>query len=177
VSFWAKWKTGRTRELWQRALREHSSPREIGWSLAIGVFSGCTPFLGLHMWIALALATVFRKNRLWAFVGSRVSSSLVFVGIAIASIELGHRLRSGVWLPLAPREALAHARGFLFAVGRWLVHGGRQSLDPSESSSHDVAYFVDWLVGAFVVGCALAATIGQAGYRIARRRESQRRPA
>lgn len=68
----------RTRELWERAKREHSTPREVGWSVGVGLFCGCTPFLGLHMWIALGLASPFRLNRLWAFLGSRVSSNVIF---------------------------------------------------------------------------------------------------
>jgi uncharacterized protein (DUF2062 family) len=126
----------RARGLWRRALKEHSSPREIGWSVALGVFAGCSPLLGLHMWIALALATLFRVNRLWAFVGSRVSSNVLFAWIAFAEIELAHRLRTGGWAPLAPREALAH---------------GRQLL-------------TDWFVGATFVGAALGAALGVAAY-------------
>lgn len=129
------------RDLWRRARREHSSPREMGWSVAVGVFSGCTPFLGLHMWIALALATVFRLNRLWAFIGSRVSSNIVFVWIAFAEIELAHRARTGSWAPLAPRDALAH---------------GRQ-------------LFGDWLLGSLAAGLVLGALFGVLAYFTARR--------
>jgi uncharacterized protein (DUF2062 family) len=132
----------RIRSLWQRALAEHSSPREIGWSVALGVFSGCSPFFGLHMWIALALATLFRVNRLWAFVGSRVSSNVFYAWIAFAEIEIAHRLRTGVWAPLAPREALAQ---------------GRQLL-------------TDWFLGALLVGAALGAALGVVAYVAMRRR-------
>jgi uncharacterized protein (DUF2062 family) len=105
------------------------------------VFSGCTPFVGLHMWIALALATIFRKNRLWAFVGSRISSNVFFVWIAFVEIELGHRLAAGTWVPLAPREALSHGRELLLA----------------------------WLLGSAIVGGVLAPIAGVAGYLAMRR--------
>jgi len=93
------------------------------------------------MWIALALATVFRLNRMWAFVGSRVSSNVFFVWIAFIEIELGHRLAAGTWVPLVPREALAH--------GRELV--------------------LDWLLGAAIVGSVLAAIGGVVASVVARR--------
>jgi uncharacterized protein (DUF2062 family) len=133
------WK--RTRDLWERAKREHSTPREVGWSVAVGVFSGCTPFIGAHMWIALGLATVLRLNRLWAFLGSRVSSNVLFVWISFAEIELAHRARTGEWAPVQPEQVLEH---------------GRQ-------------LFGDWLLGAAVLGAALAAALGLTAYLAAKR--------
>ncbi len=131
----------RARDLWERAKREHSSPSEVGWSVAVGVFSGCTPFLGVHMWIALGLATVLRLNRLWAFLGSRVSSNVLFVWIAFSEIEVAHRVRTGAWAPLAPADALDHGREL----------------------------FGDWLLGALAVGSALAALLGAVAYFLSRR--------
>ena len=109
--------------------------------MAIGVFCGCTPFLGLHMWLALGLATIFRLNRLWAFLGSRVSTSVVFAWIAFSEIELAARLRSGAWMPLSPANILDHG---------WRLTG-------------------DWLMGTVVVGSALAALLGTLAYLAARR--------
>jgi uncharacterized protein (DUF2062 family) len=133
------WK--RTRELWERARREHSTPREVGWSVGVGVFCGCTPFLGLHMWLALLLASVLRLNRLWAFLGSRVSTNLLFVWIAFSEIELAHRLRAGTWAPLAPSEVLAQ---------------GKQ-------------LFGDWALGTPLIGGPLAVILGLMAYASARR--------
>jgi uncharacterized protein (DUF2062 family) len=140
----------RAGDLWQRALNERSSPSEIGWSIGIGVLAGCTPLVGLHMWMALALATLLRKNRLWAFVGSRVSSSVFLAFIAFAEIELAHRVRVGGWAQLAPREALAHGRELL----------------------------VDWFLGSALVGPVLACVLGGAAYLAVRRwpRLTLRRP-
>jgi uncharacterized protein (DUF2062 family) len=136
----------RVRALWRLARREHSTPREIGWSVAIGVFCGCTPFIGAHMFIALGLATVFRLNRLWAFVGSRLSTSVVLYLIAFCEIELGHKLRHGVWAALQWREVLRH--------------GGQ--------------LFGDWLVGSVLVGGVLAALLGTLAYGMTLRRQRAR---
>lgn len=122
----------------------------MGWSVAVGVFCGCTPFLGLHMWLALGLATVFRLNRLWAFLGSRVSISLVMPWLAFSEVEVAHRLRTGAWMPLAPSEVVGQGRHLLG----------------------------DWLLGALLVGSALAAVLGLLAYAIARRwRLTPRTPA
>jgi uncharacterized protein (DUF2062 family) len=134
--------TQRARELFERATREHSTPREVGWSVGIGVFCACTPFLGLHMWMALLLATGLRVNRLWAFLGSRASIGPLFPGIAFCEIESAHRLRTGAWASLAPREALAHGRALL----------------------------TDWLVGTALIGSALAVAAGLLAYAWATRR-------
>jgi hypothetical protein len=137
--------SARGRRLWQRAKQEHSSPREVGWSVAVGVFCGCTPFIGFHMWLALALATLLRLNRLWAFLGSRISTNVIFAWLAYSEIQCAHRLRTGAWLPLSPRDALA--QGHVFG---------------------------DWLVGSGLVGAALAAIFGLSAYVLARRWQSSR---
>jgi uncharacterized protein (DUF2062 family) len=130
--------------VWERAKSERSSPREIGWSVAVGAFSGCTPFLGLHLWIALALATLLRLSRLWAVVGSRISFAPLFAGIAFCEIQSAHRLRTGAWVTLSPHDAVAHGRELL----------------------------ADWLLGAVVLGSALAAAVGFVVYLSARRWQS-----
>ena len=136
----------RARALWRLARREHSSPREIGWSVAVGVFCACTPFIGAHMWMALALATLLRLSRLWAFLGSRASLGVLFCLIAFAEIELGHKLRHGVWAVLPWRDVLRH--------------GGE--------------LFGDWLIGSVIVGGAAAGAAGLLAYGVAARRSRAR---
>ena len=131
----------RTREIVDRAKNEHATPHEVGLSVAVGAFSACTPFLGLHMWIALGLATVFRLNRLWAFLASRISIVPVYLWISFCEIELGHRLRAGEWLHVSAREALSRSK---------------------ELST-------DWAAGTALVGGFLAAALGLAAYACARR--------
>jgi uncharacterized protein (DUF2062 family) len=93
------------------------------------------------MWLALGLATVLRLNRLWAFLGSRISSNVILAWLAFSEIEIGHRLRTGAWAQLAPADVLAN---------------GRQLIG-------------EWLLGSVLVGAALAAALGLVAYAIARR--------
>jgi uncharacterized protein (DUF2062 family) len=112
----------RALEFFARARREHSSPPEIGFSVAVGVFSACTPLLGLHTWMALAAATLLRLNRLWAVLGSRMP---MFIWIAFCEIQVAHRLRSGAWASLAPSDVTSHGRQLLtdWIAGTVIVGG------------------------------------------------------
>jgi uncharacterized protein (DUF2062 family) len=139
----------RARDLWRRALREHTTPRELALSVGLGVFVGCTPFLGLHAGMALALATFFRVSRLWALIGSRVSFFLTLPWIVLAEIQVAHHLRTGAWAALSTRDAVDHAREWLF----------------------------DWWLGVVPVGTVLAVLFGALAYGVAAVRRRRPSPA
>jgi uncharacterized protein (DUF2062 family) len=122
----------RARALWSQLWSEHTTPREIGIAVASGVFIGCTPALGLHGWIALGVATVADLNRIWTWVGSRISNILILPWLVIAEIEIGHHLRFGGWLHLTKEEVMAR-RGKLL---------------------------VDWILGCIPVGIVAAVVLG-----------------
>jgi uncharacterized protein (DUF2062 family) len=131
----------RLRALWQLIRHEHATPREIGRAVAVGVFSGCTPAIGFHGWIAVGLATLLRLNRLWAFLGSRVCTFFLLPWIVLAEVELAHRLRTGAWAEVTVETVLRQAPGLL----------------------------VDWIAGAVIVGSVLAGVMGLVAYGVARR--------
>jgi uncharacterized protein (DUF2062 family) len=139
--------SARARALLHRALREHSSPRGIGHSVAVGVFAGCTP-VGLHAVIAVVLATALRANRLWALLASRVSILPVYLLIALGEVEAGHFVRTGKVVHLTASEAFAHR--------------------------YDV--LSEWLIGTLLVGSALAAAAGLLAYVVARAARAWQRP-
>lgn len=122
----------RGRTLWLLAKSERSSPREIGVAVGLGVFAGCTPAVGVHGWVAVGLATLFRKNRLWAWLGSRVSNFVLLPFIVWLEIDLAHRLRTG--------------EGVVFDRAHVLEQAG--------------ALMLDWCVGALLVGTVLGVLLG-----------------
>jgi uncharacterized protein (DUF2062 family) len=140
-----RWRS-RLRELWHRAKTERASPREIGLAIALGVFIGCTPALMVHGWIAVGLATLFKLNRLFAFLGSRVSNFLVLPWIVLAELQIAHKLRTGAFLEMTADEAIKQGPALL----------------------------LDWCLGTIPVGAALALVLGALAYAFARRRESRR---
>jgi uncharacterized protein (DUF2062 family) len=135
----------RGRRLLRRVVDERSAPHEIGKSVGVGVFAGCTPF-GAHAAVALGLATAFRLNRLWAFLASRAAIFPVYLAIAFAEIEAGHLVRTGAWAHLRPAEAFAR----------------RYELT------------TDWVIGTLLVGVALGMVAGLIAYACARRWQKPR---
>lgn len=131
------------RNLWDRARREHSSPREIGFSVAVGAFVACTPLVGFHLGLAFAFATILKLNRIWAMIGSRLSTTPIFLVTTFGEIQLAHRLRTGSWVPMGLHQALAQAPE--------LVR--------------------DWAIGSVIVGAAVAAVAGLVAATLARRWE------
>jgi uncharacterized protein (DUF2062 family) len=131
------------RNLWQRAKDEHSSPREVGLSVGVGAFIACTPLVGFHLWLALAFATILRLNRLWAMIGSRLSTTPIFLLTTFGEIQLAHRLRTGHWAAMTVHQALARGPELL----------------------------IDWAIGSVIIGAAVAAIAGLAATALARRWE------
>jgi uncharacterized protein (DUF2062 family) len=145
VRAWLRRWWGRAVALWHRAKNEYATPREIGVAFAMGAFVSCTPLIGFHVWIALGLATVFRLNRLFAFLGSRVGNSLILAWVVLAEIEIAHRLRTGAFIPLTARDALAQGPSLL----------------------------LDWCLGTIPVGAAVALVVGALAYAVARLRDAR----
>jgi uncharacterized protein (DUF2062 family) len=133
--------------LWKLAKSERATPREIFWAVFVGVFAGCTPAVGIHGPLSLGLATLFRKNRLFAWLGSRISNMVFLPFIAISEIQLSHRVRTGDWLALDREHVLDKAHELL----------------------------LDWCLGTVPVGCALGLVVGAAAYWFATRRDRRRR--
>ncbi len=128
----------RLRDLWRRATTERATPRQVALAVGIGVFTGSTPAIGLHGWLAVGAATLLRLNRLYAFLGSRVSSPIVLPFIVLLEIELAHRVRCGVFIALTKGDVLTHAGGLL----------------------------LDWCLGTVPVGLALGVTFAAIGYGV-----------
>jgi uncharacterized protein (DUF2062 family) len=143
VRAWLRRWWGRAVDLWRKAKSEHATPREVGVAVAMGAFVGCTPLIGFHVWIALGLATLFRLNRLFSFLGSRVSNSIILAWVVLAEIELAHRVRTGTFVPLNAHDAIAQGRSLL----------------------------LDWCLGAIPVGIVVASIVGGLAYALARARD------
>jgi uncharacterized protein (DUF2062 family) len=145
VSFFRR-QWSRLKNLWHLAKNERASPKQIAWAVAVGAFSGCAPAPGFHGWIAVGLATLFRLNRLFAWIGSRISFFAVYPWIVIAEVEIAHRARTGEWVQISKETAVDQAGTLL----------------------------LDWCLGSIPVGLALGVLAGLAGYAWARRRDRRK---
>lgn len=136
----------RIKTLWTLAKNERASPKELAWAIAIGVFAGCTPAVGVHGWVALGLATLLRKNRLFCWIGSRISSVLILPWIVLAEVEVSHWLRTGSFVELHASDALDKAPTLI----------------------------LDWILGSIPVGLTLAALLGVLSFYAFRFRDRRR---
>lgn len=67
-------------------------PSKIALTFSIGLFIGMSPLLGLHTVLALAIAVVFRLNKLVILLGTYVTNPWTLVPIYTFSTILGARL-------------------------------------------------------------------------------------
>lgn len=139
------------KRLWALAKSERASPAEIFWAVFIGAFAGCTPAIGVHGPLALGLATLFRKNRLFAWLGSRISNMVFLPFIAYAEVQIAHRVREGTWatMSLEREHALEQAKELL----------------------------LDWCLGTIPVGIVIGGLCGGGAWLWARRRKPAATPA
>lgn len=136
----------KARALWIAAKEERATPREIAVAVALGVVAGSTPAVGLHTAVALGLATAFRKNRLFCWLGSRVANAFTLPFIALASVQLAHCVRTGTWVDVDRAHVLDRLPELV----------------------------LDWALGCIPVGGSLGVMMGALAYLWARRRDRRR---
>ena len=135
--------------LWKLAKSERATPREIGWAVGIGAFAGCTPALGFHGPVAMGLATLAKKNRLFAWLGSRVSNWVMLPFIMLAEVQVSKRIRTGAFVTLDRDNIVDQAPHLL----------------------------LDWCLGSLPVGAAMGVLMGLIAYAFAHRRDTRKRLA
>ena len=79
----------RFRALMRYLVHEKSSPGELGMAVALGVFWGCSPWIGFHWMLALYSSTRQHVNRIAAVAATNISFGPLTGVLAIASIWLG----------------------------------------------------------------------------------------
>jgi uncharacterized protein len=98
------------RQSWlERLLHLHDTPRRTAAAFAVGVFFSFSPFIGLQIICAFAIAFLFRLNRLAVFVGLNANLPWLlapwYVGTTMAAAWM-------MGVPV-PADFGAHVRGLL----------------------------------------------------------------
>ena len=137
------------KRVWQLAKSERATPREIGWAVGIGAFVGCSPAFGLRPWLALGIATLAKKNRLFTWLGSHTSNWLMAPFILLAEVQFSHRLRTGSFVVLDRENIVDRAPQLL----------------------------LDWCLGWLAVGGLIAVVMGFLAYGFAHWRDTRNRLA
>jgi hypothetical protein len=136
--------------LWKLAKSERATPPEIGWAVGIGAFVGGSPAFGVRPWLALAVATLAKKNRLFAWLGSHTTSNWVLSPfIILAEVQVAHRLRTGSFVVLDSHNVIDQAPHLL----------------------------LDWCLGWLLIGGAIGIAVGFTAYAFAHRRDRRKRVA
>ena len=76
----------------KKILSLDAHPGHISAGFAVGVFISFTPFFGLHTPLAIAMAFIFRINKVTCITGAWVNTPLTIVPILVASYNLGRFL-------------------------------------------------------------------------------------
>lgn len=135
---------------WRRLLRVRATPHEVALGCAAGVFAACTPFLGLQMALAGALAFLLRVNIPAALLGTFVGNPLSWPVIWSASYI------SGAWvLGHDPAQAAEHLSGSATALGATLMAPTPAALDTAVGNLTPI--LAPMLVGGLLIGLLAAA--------------------
>ena len=160
LSIWPRRSFNRSfRYFGKRILRFSGSPHAIALGFAIGIYSSCTPFIGLHIFIAVIFAWILKANIPAAAIGTAFATP--FIPAFFAST---------------------------YAVGRMVMHasGNDVALSFDEFSQHLRAWnfvelwdvFLQLLVGAALIGAICASLSYGVVYWITfrfRKRQAERR--
>jgi uncharacterized protein (DUF2062 family) len=79
----------------KRTLRLSGTPYAIAIGAAAGAFASFTPFMGFHIFIALAASWLLRGNLIAAALGTAIGNPLTFPFIWAATYQLGTVMKGG----------------------------------------------------------------------------------
>ncbi len=87
-SGWRRWRR-LLQYYYRRFLTLNDTPEAIARGLACGVFTGLFPVFGLQIVFGIALATVFRGNKIAAALGTWISNPLTSIPIFFCNFQVG----------------------------------------------------------------------------------------
>jgi uncharacterized protein (DUF2062 family) len=130
--------SNRVRRLLYELRTEGSSRRREAWAIGLGLFIGCSPFIGLHLVMCWAVGWLFGLNRVKLYLAANLINPLILPFVLFAEVQSGALLRRGYTYSLSP-----HA---LSSIDPWRFGG-------------------DLLVGSLVIGGIVGAAGGWLVYR------------
>ena len=149
---WARLRA-EVRRRFEQLKNEQATPERLGVAVAVGVFCGLSPLIGLQTVLALALAFLLRLNKLAVLIGLQISFPPLMPFLVLGEIELGELILRGAPLPLT----VDRIRGLT----------GRQIFE---------LFFLDLTVGGLIFGVVFGALFGVATTAWIRRRRRARQP-
>ncbi len=148
---WFLAKLDQLRNRFELLKEEHATAGRLGLAVAAGVLIGCTPFLGLQLLLALALAPLLRLNRIAVLLGLQISAPPITPFLLFANAQVGALLLHRSWLPLS----LDAVRGTPTTTWVWDL-------------------FLELLAGGLLLGGVLALAIGSFTTYVVQRYRAQK---
>jgi uncharacterized protein (DUF2062 family) len=140
----------RARAAIKKIAEANASPSRLFAACVVGAILGSTPFFGLHFFICMGAAALFRLNPVAVYGAANISIPPIAPFLAFACIDVGSRILRGRGAPLAIEE--------LRRVAPWKL-------------AADV--FGAWMLGAVFVGGAIGVVLGAIVARIAAARQAR----
>ncbi len=97
-------------------LEGRATPMDIGLAVALGIFLGTLPIMGLHSVAILAAASYLRQSKVVALAASQLCAPPLVPALAV---EAGHFLRHGRFLTDLSMQTLGHQ--FLDRAWEWVL--------------------------------------------------------
>jgi hypothetical protein len=133
----------------RRILQVRATPHEVALGFAIGVFSACTPFLGVQTILAFALAFLLRVSMPAALLGTFIGNPLSWPAIWSGSYVAGALL-----LGRDPSYAADHFAETANALGATLMAPSPETLDTAVDNLSPI--LEPMVVGGLLLGLIAA---------------------
>jgi len=87
--------------VYQRFIKIRGRPEDIAWGMAIGLFIGMTPTIGIQIYIAVFIASILKKSKITAAIGVWITNPITipfFYGLThyLGATILGYPLRKSL---------------------------------------------------------------------------------
>ena len=98
------------RYYWRRLQRVPESPTAVARGFAIGAAMAVTPFVGLHIWLALALSWLVGASLLATFIGTFIGNYITIIPILLLEHKMGMFIfqELGFYFQLPPQHLTLH---------------------------------------------------------------------
>jgi uncharacterized protein (DUF2062 family) len=117
----------RFRYIYLRLIRLRGDPHDLALGMAFGIFAGIIPIMPFHMFLAVALALVFKASKITAAAGTWICNPLTIYPIYkycyhIGSSIMGLDAHKGILISVAE---VIHVGDFLYMMTAVLGVGGK----------------------------------------------------
>ncbi len=141
----------RLHALWKHIREENSTPPRLAASVFTGIFLGVVPLYGIQTLLCIAVAYLFRLNKLTVIAAAQISLPMFAPFLIAAGIVIGEFVRFGT----VRAPDLSEGRTFLQEI--WLFGGELPDL------------FLSCFIGDTILGFVLGVLGAAITYRVASR--------